>query len=133
MVVATLGTLSSNASATITVKGTSTTPGIVTNTANLGFTEGETIYGTNFAYAYAYFVTSTQRTLAAGRLGKSGEVLVTWPVSGVNFNLQVSTNLAAGAGWQNAVGSVVVSNGLNEYSNSIPASSAEFFRLEAPQ
>lgn len=132
VIVANLGTLSTNATATITVQGTSATPGTLTNAAYLGFAEGETIYGTNYGFALTYFINAGEKTLAARRAGPN-EVLVTWPASGVNFNLQASTNLGATNNrWQNVTGIIVVS-GTNEYSNSIPTNGWEFFRLEAPQ
>lgn len=132
MVIASLGILASNTSATITVKGTSASPGALTNSANLGFAEGNTVYGTNYASALAYFITAAQRTLSIAASANSGELLVTWPVSAVNFTLQVSTNLTAGNGWQNLTNDTIVTNGLNEYSNSLPSPAAEFFRLQVP-
>jgi hypothetical protein len=132
MVIASLGILASNTSATITVKGTSASPGALTNSANLGFAEGNTVYGTNYASALAYFITAAQRTLSIAASTNSGELLVTWPVSAVNFTLQVSTNLTAGNGWQNLTNDMIVTNGLNEYSNSLPSPAAEFFRLQVP-
>jgi hypothetical protein len=132
MVIASLGILASNTSATITVKGTSASPGALTNSANLGFAEGNTVNGTNYASAIAYFITAAQRTLSIAASTNSGELLVTWPVSAVNFTLQVSTNLTAGEGWQNLTNNTIVTNGLNEYSNSLPSPAAEFFRLQVP-
>jgi hypothetical protein len=132
MVIASLGILASNTGATITVQGTSASPGALTNSANLGFAEGNTAYGTNYASALAYFITAAQRTLGIAASANSGGFLVTWPVSAVNFTLQVSTNLAAGSGWQSLAGGAIVTNGLNEYSNSLPSSAAEFFRLQVP-
>ena len=132
MVIASLGILASNTSATITVQGTAANAGALTNTANLGFAEGNTIHGTNYAFAFAYFITAAQRTLSVAASTNSGEFLVTWPVSAVNFTLQVSTNLSAGNGWQNLSGDMIVTNGLNEYTNSFSSSSAQFFRLQVP-
>jgi large repetitive protein len=132
MVIASLGTLASNTSATITVQGTSTIPGTLTNAASLGFAEGETIYGTNYASAVAYFISAAQRTLSIAASTNADQFLVTWPVSAVNFTLQVNTNLNAGGGWQNVAGNTNVTNGLNEYSNSFPSLAAEFFRLHTP-
>ncbi len=132
MVIASIGILTNNTSATITVRGTSPGPGTLTNVANLGFAEGNTTHGTNFAYAFAYFITAAQRTLSIAKSANPGEFPVTWPVSAVNFTLQVSTNLNAGNGWQNLAGGTIVTNGLNEYSNSFPSAAAEFFRLQTP-
>jgi hypothetical protein len=132
MVIASLGILASNTSATITVKGTSASPGALTNSANLGFAEGNTAYGTNYASALTYFITAAQRTMSIAKSANAGEFLVTWPVSAVNFTLQASTNLSAGNGWQNLAGGTIVTNGLNEYSNSFPSPAAEFFRLQVP-
>ncbi len=132
MVIASLGILASNTSATITVKGTSASPGALTNGATLGFAEGNTVYGTNYASALTYFITAAQRTLSIAESTNAGKFLVTWPVSAVNFTLQVNTNLSAGNGWQNLAGGTIVTNGLNEYSNSFPSPAAEFFRLQVP-
>jgi hypothetical protein len=132
MVIASLGILASNTSATITVQGTSASAGALTNSAFLGFAEGNTVYGTNEAFAFAYFITAAQRTLSIAAPADSGELLVTWPVSAVNFTLQTSTNLSTGNGWQNLAGDTIVTNGLNEYSNSLPSPAAEFFRLQVP-
>jgi len=132
MVIASLGILTSNTSATITVKGTSASPGALTNSAYLGFAEGNTVYGTNYAFALTYFITAAQRTLSIAASANSGQFLVTWPLSAANFTLQVSTNLNAGGGWQSLAGDTIVTNGLNEYSNSLPSSAAEFFRLQDP-
>jgi uncharacterized repeat protein (TIGR01451 family) len=128
MLIASLGILTNHTSATITVKGTSASAGALTNNAYLGFAEGDSAA---FAYAIAYFITAAQRTLSIAEPANSGEFLITWPVSAANFTLQVSTNLNAGKGWQNLAGTVAT-NGLNEYSNSLPSPAAEYFRLEAP-
>jgi hypothetical protein len=131
LVIANLGTLTNNTSATITVNGTAANSGALTNTANLGFAEGNTIYGTNFAFTYAYFITAAQRTLSIAASAMTGEFVITWPVSAVNFTLQVSTNLYLSSGWQSLAGASFVTNGLNEYTNSF-SFSAEFFRLQGP-
>ncbi len=132
MVIASMPVLASNTSAIITVKGTSATTAALTNTATLGFAEGNTVYGTNFATAPAYFVTAGQRTLSIGRSTAPGQVQVTWPVSGAPFTLQVNTNLANASGWQAPTNSPVVTNGLNVFSNGPPYFPMEFFRLLGP-
>ena len=132
MVIASLGILTSNTSATITVQGTSASPGALTNMAFLGFAEGNTAYGTNYASAITYFINAAQRTLSIAASATSGEFLVTWPLSAANFTLQVSTNLTAGNGWQSLAGNTIMTNDLNEYSNSFPSAAAEFFRLQGP-
>jgi hypothetical protein len=127
---ASLGILLTNARATITVSGTSSSAAILTNLAALSFPEGNTIYGTNSAAAAVYFVTAAQRTLSITNSTNAGSYLVTWPVSGAPFTVQVSTNLALSNGWQNVTNAPFVTNGLNTYTNPIPAPPAEFFRLQ---
>ena len=131
-VIATLGILTNNTSATITVKGTSPTAGAVTNSAALSFAEGDTGNYTNYAFAYVYFVTAAQRTLGIAKVGKPPEVSVTWPVSTAPFTLQVSTNLHLSNGWMSLTNGPFLSNGFNEYTNSLPSPGAEFFRLQGP-
>jgi uncharacterized repeat protein (TIGR01451 family) len=132
MVIASLGILSNNTSATITVKGTAASAGALTNTANLSFAEGNTIYGTNFAFAIAYFVTTAQRTLSITNPGNAAGISITWPLSAANFTLQVSTNLSKTNGWQSPTNAPFVTNGMNEYTNSPPLPPARFFRLLGP-
>jgi len=130
MVIASIPILVSNSSATITVDGYATNAGGITNSAFVGFAEGNTIYGTNYAFAEASFVTGAQRTLSAARLGKSG-IEITWPVSTANFELQIYTNLRQTNGWTNVSG-VFVTNGLNEYTNGPLTNPVDFFRLKYP-
>ena len=83
--VATLGTLTNGTGATITVQGTSASPGALTNTATLGFAVGDTNNGINSASAVVYFVTAAQRTLSIAPPGLSDKLVITWPVSAVQF------------------------------------------------
>lgn len=131
-VVTSIPILASNASATITVKGTANIYGAFTNSANLGFAEGETVYGTNYAFAFAYFLNAADKTLSIARSTNAGQFILTWPNSGAPFAVQVNTNLTRGNGWQSAAGTPFVLNGVNEYTNSIPSNTTEFFRLKGP-
>lgn len=130
-VVASIGILASNTSATVTVTGKSPNSGALTNTANLGFAEGNTIYGNNYAFAYAYFVTAAQRTLGIGQFGNGSNFDIIWPVSAASFVLQVNSNLDHSNGWQPVTG-VFVTNGYNAYTNNFIGSPADFFRLIYP-
>jgi hypothetical protein len=128
---ANLGILTNNTSATITVNAVTSIAGAVTNSAYLGFAEGNLNIDNNFAYAIADFVTPAQRTLSITDSAKAGGIVVSWPVSAVDFQLQVNTNLNATNGWQSLEITPFVTNGLNEYSNtfSVPM---QFFRLHSP-
>jgi uncharacterized repeat protein (TIGR01451 family) len=123
--------LSNNATATMRVIATAAVPSAITNVAYLGFAEGNLNVDNNFAYARAYFINPQQKTLSVALETNSNVLFLSWPVSPVNFGLQMSTNLAATNGWQPVVSSVFITNGLNCYTDSI-SGSGKFYRLFFP-
>lgn len=124
------GSLTNNTSASFFVTGTAL-EGAITNTAYLGFNEGNLNTYSNFAFAYAYFVTAAQEKLTAGLLANPPGIILTWPQSAVGFQLQTSTNLASSKAWQTAPFPVFISNGLNTYTDVFDLPDT-FYRLEAP-
>jgi hypothetical protein len=129
---ATVPVLSNNAAVTVKVYGTSSSVGGLTNVAGIGFAEGETIYGSNYASAVVYFLATNARTLSISRAGSNGQVAISWPLSGAPFTLQVNTNLADSSGWQATSNAPFVTNGVNTYTNGPPFLPMQFFRLFGP-
>jgi uncharacterized repeat protein (TIGR01451 family) len=121
--------LSNSASATARVVATTSLPGEVTNIANLGFAEGNLDIDDNFAYAIMDFVTAAQETVSVMQV--SNAVVISWPVSGAGFELQVSTNLEATNGWQTLESGSIVTNGINYYTN-MTVGPTVFYRLFFP-
>jgi hypothetical protein len=131
--IANIGILTNNKSATITVQGTYTNLGSLTNQAFLGFAEGETIYGTNYAFAYVYFINDAQKTLSIARATNAGKFILSWPYSTVPFTLEVNTNLIKSNSWTAVTNPpFMTTNGYYEYTNVYPANADEFFRLQGP-
>jgi uncharacterized repeat protein (TIGR01451 family) len=126
-----IGILSNNASVTIQVDAIPLAPAAITNTATMGFAEGNLVTSNNTAFAATYAVTAAQRTLSIAPPANSPQIIVTWPQSPVNFLLQYSTNLALPNGWTLPAEFPFVSNGLNTFTGS-PAGLSEFFRLKSP-
>ncbi|HZM05857.1 MAG TPA: IPT/TIG domain-containing protein [Candidatus Saccharimonadales bacterium] len=131
VLIATLGILTNNTSATVTVRTVAAFVGGVTNTAYLGFAEGNLNGNNDFAYAIADFVTSAQLTLSIAAEAHPPGIVVSWPVSAVHFQLQSNTNLSQSNGWETLEFTPFVTHGLNEYTNSLSGTGA-FFRLHSP-
>jgi hypothetical protein len=129
--ISSLGILTNNTSATITVHAVAGAAGGATNSAYLGFAEGNLNTDNNYAFAIANFVTAAQRTLSVTNQISPPGIFISWPVSSVDFQLQINTNLAHSNGWQSLEITPVVTNGLNEYSNMFDVPAA-FFRLHSP-
>jgi uncharacterized repeat protein (TIGR01451 family) len=123
--------LSNNASATMHIVGTSPVPGTLTNIANLGFAEGNLNVDQNFAFAFAYFITTAQKILSVALEPNANTVSLSWPVSSAGFALQETTNLALTNAWQPVKSGIVATNGFNYYTNTISVP-AEFYRLSSP-
>lgn len=123
--------LSNNASATMHIVGTSPAPGALTNLATLGFAEGNLNVDRNFAFAFAYFITSAQKILSLALEPNANMVSLSWPVSSAGFVLQETTNLVLTNAWQPLKSGIVATNGLNYYTNTI-SGPAEFYRLVSP-
>jgi hypothetical protein len=124
-----IGILSNNASATIQVVAAPLEFAAITNSATIGFAEGNLVSSNNIAYAATYAIGDFQRLLSITNAGSG--VMVTWRQSPVNFLLQRSTNLALPDLWQVPGASPFVSNGLNTYLEN-PSGSNAFFRLTTP-
>ena len=77
--------LSNNASATMHLVATAQDPAAITNIAYLAFAEGNLSVDNNFAYARAYFLSATQRTLSVTVETNSNLLFLSWPVSPVSF------------------------------------------------
>jgi hypothetical protein len=58
-------------------------------------------------------------------------VLVTWPLSPANFQLQANTNANLNTGWTSLTNGVIVNNSLNTFTGSL-AAPRTFFRLAPP-
>ena len=123
--------LSNNASATMQVIATASAPSAITNVAYLGFAEGNLEGDNNFAYATAIFFSAQQSTLSVALETNSNLLFLSWPVSPVGFELQMSTNLAVTNRWQPAVSPVFITNGLNCYTDAI-SGPGRFYRLLFP-
>jgi hypothetical protein len=121
-------TLATNASAKLQLIATAAAPAAITNVAYLGFAEGNLSVDNNFAYARVYFLDAAQRTLSVTVETNSNVLFLSWPVSPFSFGLQTSTNVAATNGWQSVVSPVIITNGLNLYTNTI-SDPARFYRL----
>ncbi len=125
--------LSNNSSATMQIVATATTPSAITNVANLGFAEGNLNVDNNFAFARVYFIDNEQRTLSVAVETNSNLLTLSWPVSPVNFSLQTSTNLDATNGWQPVVTPILVTNGLNFYTDTNTVNDpVRYYRLFFP-
>lgn len=87
---------------------------------------GSALAGTE-SYALAFDFSPVQ--LTAGLSGTN--VIVSWPASPAGFTLQAATTLNAPVTWQNiAATNSILSNAMNTVT--LPASSAQFFRLFRP-
>jgi large repetitive protein len=130
-VVCNIGILTNNTSATIQVVALPVQSGAITNLATMGFAEGNLAASNNAAFAATYSVSDAQRTLNIAPQTNPPQIVVTWPQSSVDFLLQRSTNLALSNGWLLPSELPFLSNGLNTFTDSPPASGA-FFRLKSP-
>ncbi len=128
-VICNIGILSNNASATIQIVTAPLEAAGITNTATMGFAEGNLDSTNDVAFAATYIVDSYQRMLSIKTNGT--EVMVTWLQSPIDFLLQRSTNLASPGSWQVPAAPPFVSNGLHTYLEN-PAGSNAFFRLKSP-
>jgi hypothetical protein len=128
-VICDIGILSNNASATIQIVTAPLEPAAITNTATMGFAEGNLDSTNDVAFAATYAIGDYQRVLIITNTGP--EVIVTWQQSPVNFLLQRGTDLAFPGSWQTPAASSFVTNGLNTYIENSAGSNA-FFRLKTP-
>ncbi len=128
-VIWTIGMLTNNTSVSLQIVGTSANAAALTNSAVLAFAEGNQMPSGNNASAGSYFVNDSQRTLNIALRTNPPGVLVTWPMSPVNFRMQINGNL--NDAWMFPSGSVFISNSLNTYTDSI-AQPQRFYRLAPP-
>jgi uncharacterized repeat protein (TIGR01451 family) len=123
--------LTNGAGATLQIVGASTGAYAFTNTAVLAFAEGNVVPLDGISTAVNYVVLNSQRTLSIARQTNAAGVLVTWPLSPVNFLLQDSPALAPSAAWQYPTNGTIISNNLNWFTDSI-AAPQKFYRLAPP-
>jgi uncharacterized repeat protein (TIGR01451 family) len=125
-----VGILTNNLALTITITGSSSVSGALTNIATLHFLEGNLNTQDNTAAAGVYYLTSAQRTLSIQRLAAPARVLLSWPNSGVPFLLEYSTNLGSPANWQTNTAAQTILSGRIYVTNS-STNPFTFFQLKA--
>jgi len=126
-----IGILTNNTSASLHIVGTAPEATALTNSAVLAFAEGNLAYYDNYATIINFFVYDYQRTLSITPQENPPGVLVTWPLSPANFQLQINTNANLNTGWIYPTNAVFVNNFLNAFTNSLAAPQT-FFRLAPP-
>jgi uncharacterized repeat protein (TIGR01451 family) len=126
-----IGILTNNTSASLDIVGTSPDATTLVNSAVLTFAEGNLAPYDNYASIINFFVYDSQRTLSITRQANPPGVLVSWPLSPVNFLLQINTNANLNTGWTYPTNAVFITNFLNSFTNSLAAPQT-FFRLAPP-
>jgi len=126
-----IGILTNNNSVNLQVVGTAQTPAALVNSAALSFAEGNLAPYDDFASYTVFFVYDSQRTLTITKQANPPGVLVTWPISPVNFLMQINTNSNLSSGWIYSTNTSFISNGVNAFTNSL-TSPQTFFRLTPP-
>jgi uncharacterized repeat protein (TIGR01451 family) len=126
-----IGILTNSNSVSLDIVGTSPDATVLTNSAVLAFAEGNLAPYDDYASVINFFVENSQRTLSVGTQGNPPEVVVTWPLSPVNFLLQINTNANLNVGWTYPTNAVFVTNLLNTFTDTLSAPQT-FFRLAPP-
>jgi uncharacterized repeat protein (TIGR01451 family) len=126
-----IGNMTNNTSASFDIVGTAPDTTAMTNSAVLAFAEGNLAPYDNYSTIINYFVYDSQRTLTIMTQGHPPGVLVSWPQSPANFQLQINTNSDLSAGWVSLTNAVIVNNSLNTFTGSLTAPQV-FFRLAPP-
>jgi uncharacterized repeat protein (TIGR01451 family) len=126
-----IGFLTNNTSASLDIVGTAAEATALTNSAVLTFAEGNLASYDDYASIINFFVYDSQRTLSVTLQANPRGVLVTWPLSPANFQLQANTNANLNTGWTSLTNGVIVNNSLNTFTGSL-AAPRTFFRLAPP-
>jgi uncharacterized repeat protein (TIGR01451 family) len=126
-----IGILTNDTSVSLDIVGTSPDATALTNNAVLAFAEGNLAAYDNYASIINFFVYDSQRTLSITRQANPPGVLVTWPLSPVNFLVQINTSANLNAGWTDSTNAVFVTGLVNAFTNSL-AGPQTFFRLAPP-
>jgi uncharacterized repeat protein (TIGR01451 family) len=126
-----IGILTNGMSASLQIVGTAATAPALTNSAVLAFAEGNLAPYDNYASIINFFVSDSQRTLTIAQQTSPPGVVVSWPLSSVNFQLEMNTGTDLTTGWLYPNGPVVITNFQNIFTDSL-AAPRTFFRLVAP-
>lgn len=125
-----IGFLTNGHSANLQILGTAAVATALTNSAVLSFPEGNLSYYDNYAAIINFFVYDSQRTLSITLQGNPPAVVVTWPPSPANFQLQINPSGNLVTGWLFTTNAV-----FNGVVNTITESLTDrqtFFRLAPP-
>jgi hypothetical protein len=95
-------------------------------------TLGQGIYGTTvFSLMVTNVIAQTNLPVFLGiKFLNPGNVVVSWPSSATNYNLQVNTNLSSGS-WSNVLNGITTAGGNFVLTNSVNGKGS-FFRLQSP-
>jgi large repetitive protein len=126
-----IGVLTNSNSVSLDIVGTTPDATVLTNSAVLAFAEGNLAPYDDYASVINFFVYDSQRTLSVRTQANPQEVVVTWPLSPVNFLLQINTNANLNAGWTYPTNAVFITNLLNTFTDTLSAPQT-FFRLAPP-
>jgi uncharacterized repeat protein (TIGR01451 family) len=126
-----IGLLADSNTVNLQIVGTSTTAAVLTNNAVLSFAEGNLAPYDNYASIESFFVTDSQRTLSIARQAYPPGVVLSWPLSPVNFLLQINTGSNLDTNWTYPTNVAFVTNSLNIFTDTFAAPQT-FFRLAPP-
>jgi len=126
-----IGTLTNGNSANLEIVGTSSIATAITNIASLEFAEGNLTPYNGLSSSINFFVYDSDRTLSVTRQASPPSVVVTWPQSAVNFQIQINTNANLNAGWITPTNSVVFNGFVNTFTYGLAAPQT-FFRMAPP-
>ena len=126
-----IGILTNNNAASLDIVGTAQEALMLNNNAVLAFAEGNLASFYNYASIVNYFVYDFQRTLSVTLQANPPELVVTWPMSPVSFQLQTNNGSNLDFGWITLSNGVFISNSLNTFTDSFTAPQT-FFRLAPP-
>ncbi len=133
---ANLGVITNGFAATVTLTMRPTGNGYVNNLMNLTLAEGDPFVSDNFNSELVPVISDADRTLSIQLLSAANQVVISWPLSTVDFVLQANTNLVStGNVWMDISNAIpLVTNGsviTHVFTNSA-ALPREFFRLRSP-
>ena len=123
----TIGVMTNNTSATLTIVATAYFQGAFTNTAYARANEPDLNIDNNFTSGIVFIVSSDQRSLTVTKQANQKMVL-SWPDSSVNFILQSSTNLSSPTNWVTVSPGPNTNGAVNYYTNDLSLK-YKFFRL----
>jgi hypothetical protein len=113
------------------IVGTSSIATAITNNATLEFAEGNLTPFNGISSSINFFVYDSDRTLSITTQASPPSVVVTWPQSALNFQIQINTNANLNAGWITPTNSVVFNGFVNTFTYSFTTPQT-FFRLAPP-